>query len=156
MNAVDAYVRRETLVSILINGVLSLVFFLIVFGTATMVPSRGLHGLAVDFIPQSFMIALMSTLVPGALTLRRVRAGTLPRSSLPSRLPAKLVPRALLVAVLAVLIGAGIAGTVVWFAAPDTLGWLPALLIKLAYGGLLAAITTPPGLRAALRGDAAT
>jgi hypothetical protein len=156
VNAVDAYVRRETLVSILINGVLSLVFFLIVFGTATTVPSRGLHGLAVDFIPQSFMIALMSTLVPGALTLRRVRVGTLPRSSLPTRLPARLVPRALLVAVLAVLIGAGIAGAVVWFTAPDTIGWLPALLIKLAYGGLLAAVTTPPGLRAALRGDAVT
>jgi len=152
MSGVESYVRRETLLSILINVVLSLAFFLIVFGTADQVPSRGAAGLAVDFIPQSFMIALMSTLVPGALTLRRVRAGALPRSSRSTRLPAKLVPRALLVAVLAVLIGAGIAGAVVWFWAPGTLGWLPALLIKLAYGGLLAAITTPPGLRAALRG----
>ncbi len=154
MTDADAYVRRETLASILINTVLSLAFFLLVFGKAASVPARGLHGLAVDFIPQSFMIALMSTLVPGALTLRRVRAGTLPRSSRPSRLPAGLVPRALLVAVLSVLVGAGTAGSVVWFAAPEAIAWLPALLLKLAYGGLLAAITTPPGLRAALRGDA--
>lgn len=154
MKDADAYVRRETLASILINTVLSLAFFLLVFGTSATVPTRGLHSLAVDFIPQSFMIALMSTLVPGALTLRRVRAGTLPRSTRPSRLPAKLVPRALLVALLAVLLGAGITGAVVWFTAPDAIAWLPALLIKLAYGGLLAAITTPPGLRAALRGDA--
>lgn len=151
MNPVDVYVRRETLVSICINVALSFAFFLLVFGTADRVPVAGRNGLAVDFIPQSFMIALMSTLVPGALTVRRVRAGTLPRSTAASRLPTGLLARALLVAVLAVLIGAGIVGGLALAAGPSSLGWTTALLIKLGYGGLLAAITTPLGLRAALR-----
>ncbi len=45
------------------------------------------------------------------------------------------------------------AGGLAWLVGPESTGWTPALLVKPGYGGLLAAIITPPGLRAALRGD---
>ena len=65
-----AYIRRETLVSMVINGVLSLAFFIAVFGRTSPVALWGMGHWVFDFIPQSFMIALMSTLVPGALTAK--------------------------------------------------------------------------------------
>jgi hypothetical protein len=60
------------------------------------------------------------------------------------------VPRALLVALLAVLLGAGLVTLVLAAAQIDMIAWTPALVVKLIYGGALAAIVTPPTLRAAL------
>jgi amino acid transporter len=144
------YVRRETTISIVINVALSLLFFLLVFGRTDPVPVWGLGKYAFDFIPQSFMIALMSTIVPGILAIRRRRARLVDRVEAPSRLPRKLVPRALLVALLAVLLGAGLVSLVLAAAQIDMIAWTPALVVKLIYGGALAAIVTPPTLRAAL------
>jgi hypothetical protein len=143
-----AYLRTEIRLSIAINMVLSLVFFLLVFGFALLVPVAGIGGYAVDFIPQSFMIALMSTLMPGIVTAGRIRSERIvgePQSS------AALVRRSALTALGALLFGVVIAALllVVTADAALPLGW--ALSAKLLYGGLLAAVVTPIGLRAALR-----
>lgn len=91
-----AYIRKETLVSMAINGVLSAVFFLLVFGTAQTVLVWGAGNWVFDFLPQSFMITLMGTLVPGALTARRLKAGEIQPGGHASRLPQSLVLRALM------------------------------------------------------------
>jgi hypothetical protein len=147
---VGPYVRRETMISVVINVALSLVFFLLVFGRADPVPVWGVGKYAFDFIPQSFMIALMSTVVPGILAIQRRKARLVERVEAPSRLPRKLMPRALLVALLAVLLGAGLVALVLAATRIDTIAWTPALVFKLLYGGALAALVTPPTLRAAL------
>lgn len=76
MNA-QSYIRRETGVSIVINSVLSLLFFFLVFGMDDPIPVWGMGQWVFDFLPQSFMIALMSTLVPGYLTAKKLKAGQL-------------------------------------------------------------------------------
>jgi hypothetical protein len=144
------YIRRETAISIVINTVLSLGFFLLVFGSADAVPVWGVGAYAFDFVPQSFMIALMSTLVPGLLTASRLRAGAVGRLDAPSRWPAALVPRAILLAIVSVVVGAGLAALGLLALGADAVPWGPALAAKLVFGAALAAVITPIGLRAAL------
>lgn len=146
-----AYVRSEVRISVLINAAISLLFFLLVFRRTDPVPVWGLGKFAFDFIPQSLMIALMSAVVPGLLAIRRRRAGRVERIEAPSRLPQRLLPRALLVAVLAVAVGAGSVALVLLAMGIESIGWTPALVTKVLYGAALAAIITPPTLRAALR-----
>lgn len=145
------YVRRETMISVVINVALSAVFFLLAFGRLDPVPVWGLGKYAFDFIPQSLMIALMSAVVPGILAIRRRKAGLVERVEERSRLPRRLLHRALLVGLLAVVLGAGLAALVLAAAGVETISWTPALAIKLVYGGVLAAFVTPPTLRAALQ-----
>ena len=146
----QSYIRKETLVSMMINGVLSAVFFLLVFGMAASVPAWGVGNWVFDFLPQSFMITLMSTLVPGALTAKRLKSGEIQAGTHVSHLPRSLLLRALLLAALAAVIGTGLVAAVVTLTGATALVWLPALGVKVAYGIALGAIVTPFGLRAAL------
>jgi hypothetical protein len=146
----DAYIRRETLISMAINGVFSLTFFLIVFGQAATVPLWGVGNWVFDMLPQSFMITLMSTLVPGAFTAKRLRAGVLQPSSQQSRLPRSLALRAVLLSVAAALLGTAVVAALAWASGLAALDWLPALILKVLYGIFLAAAVTPIGLRGAL------
>jgi len=148
----ESYIRRETLVSMVINGVLSLVFFLLVFGFAQHIPVWGMGNFVFDFIPQSFMISLMSTLVPGALTAKRLGAGALSPSDRPSRLPRSLILRALLLAILSAIVGTAIVAALATASGVAQVEWSAALALKIVYGVILGAFVTPIGLRAALAG----
>ena len=148
----DAYIRRETMIAIVINSLLSLVFFLIVFGRPDSVVMWGMGQWVFDFLPQSFMVALMSTLVPGALTAKKLRDGVLTPLDTPSRLPRSLPVRALMLAIIAALGGAAIVAAAMWASGLTSLGWTTALVLKVAYGATLGAIIAPIGLRSALAG----
>jgi hypothetical protein len=144
------YILRETLVSVVINVVLTVMFFIAVFGVGRSVAVWGLGAWVFDFVPQSFMIALMSTLVPGVLTARKIASGTLAPSGGRSPLPRRLLPRAALLAVASALLGTALMALLAQIARIETLGFVPALSIKMAYAVTLAVIVTPIGLRAAL------
>src|SRR5579859_6544248 len=73
------YIAVETAVSIAINVAISAVFMELVFWRSGTIALWGPHGLAIDFLPQTFMISAMSVLVPTLLTRRRVRNGQLQR-----------------------------------------------------------------------------
>lgn len=147
----DAYIRKETLISMLINGVLSLVFFLIVFDRSATLPVWGFGNWVFDYLPQSFMIALMSTLVPGALTAKRLKSGTLKPAPYNSRLPSSIVARAIVMAVFTAPLGTVVIALATRLAGLEAIGWMYALALKVMYGAGLGAIITPIGLRAALR-----
>ena len=51
-----SYIAREILLSALINGAISVAFFVGVFGGAVPVPLWGLGNYAFDLVPQSFAI----------------------------------------------------------------------------------------------------
>ena len=71
-----AYIRREILVSAVINGTFSALAFTLVFGGLEQVPLWGVGNWVFDFLLQGFMVALMATLVPGILARRKIKAGT--------------------------------------------------------------------------------
>ncbi|MCE7798041.1 hypothetical protein LWE61_15945 [Sphingobium sufflavum] len=131
-------IRREAAISFGINALLSLAFFLALFGLT----SRPLHwgapgGLALDFIPQSLAVCLMSALVPCLIARGRLAAPPSVRT---------VLLRALAFAMGGGALGALLAG-VATMAAPPPIGWTPALLLKLFYGGALGASVATLALR---------
>lgn len=147
---VGRYIRRETAISVAINTVLSVLFYALVFGRQDPVPVWGIGYWVSDFAPQSFMIALMSIAVPGALTARRLRAGTQIPLGHPTRLPRSLPARALLVAMASAIVGTAIVAALVCLLGIEAVPAAAALVARAGYGALLAAIVTPTGLLAAL------
>jgi hypothetical protein len=145
-----SYVRRETVISLVINTVLSMLFYALVFGRQDPVEAWGLGQWVFDFVPQSFMIALMSVAVPGALTAGRLRAGAVMPLDRPTRLPRNLLARALLLAVASAIVGTAIVAALVRLTGLEVIPATAALVAKAGYGALLAMIVTPIGLRAAL------
>ena len=142
------YVRRETLISVAINAVLSALFCLAIFGGRDAIDAR---ALVLDAVPQSFMIALMTTIVPTLITRSRLRSGSvepLPREA--SILPANLAVRALAVAVAAALFGVLLNFLLLRVAGIDQLAFKPTLAWKITYGALLAFLLAPTLIRRAL------
>lgn len=147
---IDAYIRRETRISIVINAILSALIFLAVFGIHQPVESWGAGQWVCDFLPQSFMIALMSVLVPGALARQRLRRGALASTPHHSILPHDLLLRALVLAGLSTIIGTALVAGLAWSTGTETIAPVPALALKTAYGAILSWIVTPLALRVAL------
>jgi hypothetical protein len=145
------YVLTETTVSIVINVAISALFMVLVFGRSSSIELWGGHGLAVDFIPQTFMISAMSVLVPTLLTRRRMQRGLLLRN--PALAPPflnSLVLRVVVIAVtLTVVLGAAGVLTLdaVW---TGPLHFWQVFPLKLLYGAAIALIATPIGLYIAL------
>ena len=151
-NSHRRYIAVETAVSVVINVLISALFMFAVFGRTPLIELWGTHGLAVDFIPQSFMISAMSVLVPTLIARKRIREGALSTrlSATPSRPFAHLAVRVVvLAALLTVILGAaGVALlSAVW---TGPVGFWQAFPYKLAYGATVALIATPIGLSMAL------
>ncbi len=143
------YIAVETLISVIINTVISIGFVWFAFGGQSQV---AVAALIPDAIPQSFMIALMSTIVPTLLTRRRRQAGTIAAMSRKTRpkLFGSLPVRALAAALVAALAGLAIHFVVLATFAPGGLTFDATLAFKAAYGAMLSAIVTPAMLLVAL------
>ncbi|HEX8415447.1 MAG TPA: hypothetical protein VF637_16435 [Sphingomicrobium sp.] len=140
-----ALLRQETILAGVINMVLSILFFLLIFGWA---PATS-RSLAMDFLPQTFGITMLGGIVPGFLTLGRIKRGiVVPLRTPPTR--AGLVARITLVAVSAVVVIGGLAGLAMATFAPASIAPLPAVVLKAVYGAILGIVVTPPILRMAL------
>lgn len=133
------YVRTEMAIAAVINAALSAVFVWLAFGGEAVVPVLGWRGLAVDTVPQSLMVALMSCLVPTVLTRRRLAAGRVTALSPGHRWPRHALVRALLVAVpIAAL--AGLVGAAVLPLTGPSWPFGAVAALKPLYGALLGAI----------------
>lgn len=153
-----AWLKRETAVSIVINTALSAGFFFLAFGGQDPVQLWGAGQWIFDFLPQSFMIALMSSLVPGALARRARKDGKLAYDpgaggAMIARLPDRLITHALVMAVVAAALGTALMAAVFLAIGLDALPKMSALLLKMAYGAIEAIIVTPIGLRRIISRD---
>jgi len=149
--ALRGYVVKETIISIVINSAISAFFVWLVFGGAKEVPLWGSGGLAVDFLPQTFMISLMSVLVPSALTRKRRRARLIAVGpSTLTWLPRNLFLRAILLAALSTMIFSAIGTAVLSVLADGPIRIGTVWPLKIAYGALIGAIVTPIAVRVTL------
>ncbi|HEX7873190.1 MAG TPA: hypothetical protein VF475_09785 [Sphingobium sp.] len=136
-------IAREAAISFAINAVLSLVFFLALFGRAEGVLHWGApDALAMDFLPQSLAVSLMSALVPTLIVRRRmvrtdIAVGTILRT-------------AAAFAVGGLIVGGVLAGAAQGLALPP-IDWWSALTLKLLYGGMLGAMITTMALGRMMR-----
>jgi hypothetical protein len=146
------YIIVETLIGMAINAAISAGFAFFVFGGRAAVGLWGTDGLALDFVPQTFMVALMSALIPSLLTRRRVAAGAIHARGAPSLLPRNLLLRALLLALLATTLLGGGATMILAVLLSGPVPFAALLPFKIAYGALVSALITPLALQAALAG----
>jgi hypothetical protein len=135
----------------LINGALSALFVFLIFGGRDQVELWGMHGLALDFVPQTFIIAFMATLVPSAITRKAVRNGRVSSDRpLWLKLPRRLLVRSLSVATFVSAITIPFAITAVEFASDGHLSFATILPMKVAYGACLACVVTSFAICASL------
>ncbi len=130
------YFAIEMAIAAVINAILSAAFTFVVFGGYSHIAVAGMRGIAIDAAPQSFMITLMSCVVPTLLARRRVASGTVtlmtPAYGLPRRLAVRAVVLATAVAGLAVVIQAIV---LPW--SGDSWSFQYLLAFKCVYGALL-------------------
>ena len=142
------YVFVETAIGMLINTLISIGFVYLIFGGTAQISTAALIP---DAVPQSFMIALMSTIVPTLLTRKRMRAGVVASSDRQIPKLMKALPvRALLVALLAAIAGLASHAFLLGSFSPSEMTFGTALIFKASYGAILAAIVTPITLQLAL------
>ena len=143
-----SYLTRETIVSAVINGAISVCFFLAVFGVADTVLVRGLGNFAFDFLQQSFAIGLMAALVPALFARRALALGRISGTT-PS--VASVLRGAMMKGLLALLLGAAGAGAALLISNVEVIGWAAALTTKVLYGSALGGLVTALTLRQMLR-----
>ncbi len=151
------YIVVETAISMFINMILSALFMALVFGKQDRIELWGPHGLALDCAPQTFMISLMSVLIPTAIARRRLRLRLIVgyRGVQGIGWLRNLWWRALLIAVvMTVTLGATSVGVMAanW---KGPVGFWTAFPFKLLYGALVALLATSLSLRIALAQDEA-
>ncbi|MEE4209054.1 MAG: hypothetical protein V2I43_07300 [Parvularcula sp.] len=155
------YVRTETIVSIILSIILSLVFAWLVFPKTGSIPFGGMGGMAFDLVPTTFMIVLMTTVALSLLTRARKKKGTvsaLDLSEVPQgrsvvlakRLPGHFILRALALAVGACAVFLPLMIGMLTVLNVSEMSFAPFLVFKAIYGAFLAAIFTPTILIAAL------
>ena len=142
----SAFLRKQTLISVVISMAISAAFFMMVFRSDNPVAVWAPDNLAFDFLPQSgaagFMAALMPALQARAAIAKEHSYGAAPAIT-------SIVIRALALTVIALIL----AGCVIVLLKASGITVFPrstAFAIKVVYGALLGLIITPPALRAVL------
>jgi hypothetical protein len=145
--ASSRYIARETAVSAAINAAISVGFFMLVFRGIDPVTVWGVGNYAFDFIPQSFAIGFMATLVPGLLCRRAIAANRFAETSSAVPSPASVGARAALNGIAALVVGAGLCALVLWIMGIDEIDRGTAFVAKVLYGAALGALVTRLTLR---------
>jgi hypothetical protein len=130
--ALRALVLKEIAISAAINAVLSIAFFLIVFGRRDRLTFWAPDYLAIDFIPQFAAVSLMSALVPAFVARKK-----LARASGGACAPvAEIILRAVRLCLAAVLLAGALIGAL-GAARWDSIDGTAALFLKAACGAAL-------------------
>ena len=141
------YIIAETVIGVIINIVVNVVPTALSLNGQETVSIIRAHGLAFDAVPQLFMSAFMSALVPSLLTRSRDLKGKLRTSfEWDGTSVLQIVRISLVLAALLASLGMFLLGTVLPRMAGESLNVGTMLLFNGAYGGLLAALVTPSAL----------
>lgn len=129
-------IEKEARISAVINGVLSAVFFFLVFGLdGEPVTTGAPDNYAFDFVIQGAIVALMAALVPSFL-LRKKAAALSSRRPTNAKVVASAVATMLAAAVVSFGIGQGVGSLAGTLAFPVAFG------LKIMFGALLGFFTT--------------
>lgn len=145
-----SFILRETVISSLFSGVISAIFYWLIFQGQTAPSVWGPRGLVIDSIPQGGMIGLMTVLIPSILALKAIKSGKLQPGSAPAPSPRGLALRALLGAFVGIGVLTGGAAVMGVLTGLQSVGFTTGLTLKVVAGLLLPWLLTPIALRAVL------
>ncbi len=139
----NKYLKKESLVSFVINSVLSLLFIYLVFYPVDSLPVWGVDGLLLDSMIQGFAIGLMASLVPILITSKRVAGGKLNGLTMRDNwLSRHCIIASLLFALLSALISLTINLGGFLLLDISSISFYSALILKVIFGGVLGALVT--------------
>ncbi|WP_319534939.1 hypothetical protein [uncultured Vibrio sp.] len=139
----ESYVKKESLLSFVINSVLSLLFLYLVFYPVENLPVWGVDGLLLDSMIQGFAIGLMASLVPTLITSKRVAVGKLNGFKMRDNwLSRHYIIASLLFALLSALLSLMINFGGFLLLDINSVSFNSALLFKVIFGGVLGALVT--------------
>lgn len=150
----EAFIRRETAISVVVNAAISAGICWLVFGGNAAAPIWSVPGIVADTVPQGFMVALMAALVPGLLARRAVARGLLDGSNATTTLA--IVRRAIVTGATSALVATAIIAALFAIARVDAVPFGEALVLKIVVGAAIAFVVTPRALRGALARREAT
>ncbi|WP_317929547.1 hypothetical protein [Halioxenophilus sp. WMMB6] len=138
----------ETLISAVINGVISAAITLAMFSSLSVVP---IVEVIKDSIPQTFFVSFFSVAIPTFIIRARLKSGrVLPVAHRPNRWPQATILRAIVIALLLTLLLATVHFLAFSPMRELTVGFTSLLAFKVVYGLLLSAFVTPWALWLAL------
>jgi hypothetical protein len=144
------YVAVEVATSTVVAMIFSTAFTLLLFGGQASIPLWGPHGLAIDTFPHTLGVLFPCVVVPTIITRRRLARHRIEAiHHAQTWLPRNLIVRALAITLLGLVLGGVVVGALE-LAGLDALPFATVLVLKIAYGGLLALAATPIIIRAAL------
>jgi hypothetical protein len=150
-SSANATVKSETQISVMINMVLSAVFFLATFGTHIRSLTTGRpDSLALDFLPQSLAIGFFAALVPVLIVNSKRRKGLITGVDIHCDPVTTFLLRATGFSAAAGALG-GLFVLILPLAMAQ-IGYFAALAAKILYGGALALLVTPRAIGLSLRG----
>lgn len=141
-------IRREMITSAVISAIISAFFVFAIFGGVPLISLWGMSGDALDFLPQTFMLSLMSSLIP-ALLLRRklVRKKLQTVAGRTRQLSRYVVLRSLLLALFVTPVGSLMGIAVLYLLSGDSIAFYMLLINKIMYGAIIAALVSRQSLR---------
>ena len=148
-----ALLAAEIIVNTMINIAFNFGFARLLFPRGTLIGLWGVHGLALDAIPASFVPAVMMTFVISAIVRGRLRRGLRvdTGATLPVQLPERMLMRAAVIGLLAVALVAFPAVSVLAVIWNDPWSWAQLVPFKLVFSLFHALIVTPIVVLAALQ-----
>lgn len=142
--------KSETAISVIANAAVSGLFAWGIFHGEATVPLWGANGIVVDLVPTVFMITLALTIALTLVTRGRIRRGKLPVPEWSShdlgwigRLPAKVLYRAPVLALLMTLVLVPLSAVVLVAAGVGSMSFPVFFVFKLIYGAAFAVLITP-------------
>lgn len=146
------YIRTETLFGTIGSAVVTIVLFLLVFGTTGPVAAWGAGAFVFDCFPQALFTALICTVLPGLITRSRARAGKLAAFGISARAGqrvtlATIFRRSLGAGAVALALIGPTTAAALHFGGIDVIGWWTALVAKVTIAVIVAVIATASGLR---------
>lgn len=147
-NAASQLVAREALKGLIIGGLISLFFAVLVFGGRQVIPLYGMQGVIFDAIPQSVGIMLLGSMVPALITKNQIAKGKLVDIGASGRaIRFAVVPPALVMACL------GIAAHALILPWLSPVAWdaVAVMAFKTLYGACLSGIAATMGVRAMIQ-----
>lgn len=147
-----SYILRETVISVVINILIGVAFFVSKFHGQSQVALWGAGGIVVDTLPQGFMVALMSVLPPSIITRSRIMGSKLVTRSGNSWVPPlrSILARALLTAIVGMICLTASVAMLSALSGAASMSFALGLVLKPLAGGVEAAVITPFAIRALL------
>jgi hypothetical protein len=145
------YLAIETAASGLVNGILNLAAAYAIFHSRNRIPATGPGSLLRDSVGETFIVTLLSVLIPSLIARQRRRAGTLPTSGARQpRATGNLYIRAIVTGLVFTCVCVACNALLLPLMFPNGVSFANVLLFKTLYGAVVGSMATLLAVRKVL------